>query len=325
MNPRIIKKYEEELFIFIEKRESFRPTVYPCSKGVPTIGVGYALAEESGGSFRVRCGIDEDLAKISKFLTGGDRNRLIILCKMLNARTVVQARVGDQFKDRFDLMITKEQGKQLFRICVPKYDAVLRQRLGLKLYKELQNSHEMIALFSLAYNAHSLIGKNLVAALREGNRAEVQYQILYESNKDRVIGIDGRRHIEAEEIGRYDGNVPTAEELQAEAEVIRIHSTHISSYDNEMDGKRQARTAKRASGTKSAGHHRRKQQKPGAVTNQKEVRERIDQVKARSRNHGNTLLERMLDLFGGHDKVTYRDWSDHPAGLDEQYYHKRWS
>lgn len=194
MNPRILRDYESELYDFVEKIERAKAEVYPCSKGVPTIGVGYALAEQSGGTFRIRVGIDEDLAKIGKALTTADRKRLITLCNMLNNGTIKQSYIGNTYKDPFDLTVTEEQAKQLFRLCIPKYDAVLREKLGLKLYKQLQNSHEMVALFSLAYNAPSLIGKNLVAGLREGNRAKVQ-----EGNK----GVKGNKGVRATHLTKY--------------------------------------------------------------------------------------------------------------------------
>ena len=194
-----------------------------------------------------------------------------------------------------------------------------------RLYKKLHNSMEMVSLFSLAYNAPRLIGNHLVGALREGNRAKVQYKILYGSNKNRDVVLDSRREREARQFGQYDAETPTAEELKAEEEVKVAHSADIALYDSQMDGKRKRKSAKRASGTKTALNTHTKRHKAGAVPNQNEVRKRTDEVKAHSRNQGHTILERMMDLFGGHDRVTYQDWSNHPAGFDDRHYHKRWS
>lgn len=326
MNPRFLKEYGEELFRFIVNEESIKGEVYACSQNVPTIGVGYALAERStGGAFTPRAGLENDLGKIGEALTTGDKARLLRLCEMLNNGTIRQAITGMRFKDSFDLRITDEQARQLFLLCVPTYDKVLRQKLGIKLYRELQNSREMVTLFSLAYNAPSLIGKGLVTALREGNRAKVQYEILYNSNKNRDTVLDSRRRREAKEFGRYDSDIPSAEELKAEKEIGTAHATQMAAYSGEMESKRKRRSAKKASGTRTALNKNRKRQQSGSLTNQREVRRRIDDVKADRSTRGHTIFERIMDTFGGHDKVTYREWNDEPLNVDERSYHSRWS
>ena len=325
MNPRTVKNFDAELFVFIKKEEGCKPTVYPCSEGVPTIGVGYALAEKGGGGFSVRGGLDADLAAIDKVFTEEDKKRLNKLCTMLNDGTIKQAKVGNEYIDRFDLTITDEQAKKLFRTCMPQYDAVLRRKLGINLYRQLQNSKEMIALFSLAYNAPSLIGKNLVAALKEGNRAKVRYEILYNSNKDRSLVLDNRRKDEAPEFGRYDGDAPTVAELQAENEVNALHGVQLAAYDSDIAGKRNRKSAKRASGPRTAHNNRKKQPSPGTVPNQQEVRKRIDQVKAHLHNDGLMLLDRLKYFFEEGEKAFDRNWNHHPAGFDDRHYHKRWS
>jgi len=325
VNPRLAKNYEDELYRFVKGKEGFEPKVYACSQHVPTIGIGYALAEKYAGGFKPRSGLDNDLAKIGKSLTRGDKDRLTKVCEMLNNGSIKEAIIASKFKEPFDLTITKEQGMQLFVLCLPKYDAVIRQKLGLKLYRELQNSREMVTLFSLAFNAPTLIGKNLVNALRKGNRAKVQYEILFGSNKNRDIVLDDRRKEEAREFGRYDGDAPTAEELRAEEEVKKVHAVQIAAYDAEMSAKRKGKSAKRASGPKTAANNHRRRQQPGTVPNQKEVKRRIDEVKAHQRNQRQSIFERVLDLFGSHDKMTHRDWNTHPADFDARHCHKRWS
>jgi hypothetical protein len=148
MNPRHLDDYQSVLYQFMDKEESLVKNVYACSQHVPTIGIGYALADKSTTGFKPRVGLDEDLAKIGKSLTTSDRVWLNKICEMLNNGTIKQAIIGDTFKEPFDLTITNEQGNKLFLICVPKYDAVLRQRLGIKLYRDLQNTMEMVTLFS---------------------------------------------------------------------------------------------------------------------------------------------------------------------------------
>jgi GH24 family phage-related lysozyme (muramidase) len=50
MNPRLLKDYQTNLYEFLVQEESLKLKVYACSQHIPTIGVGYALAEKIGGS-----------------------------------------------------------------------------------------------------------------------------------------------------------------------------------------------------------------------------------------------------------------------------------
>lgn len=44
--------FNETVYQFLPKQEGFAPRIYSDSKGIPTLGVGYALAvKTSGGSF----------------------------------------------------------------------------------------------------------------------------------------------------------------------------------------------------------------------------------------------------------------------------------
>jgi GH24 family phage-related lysozyme (muramidase) len=325
MNPRLLKDYQGCLFDFVVQEESLKLKVYACSQHIPTIGIGYALAEKSGGCFRPRSGLDGDLAKIGATLTKRDNYRLSKICDMLNDGSIKQAINGSNFRESFDLAITEEQAKRLFLLCVPRYDAVIRQKLGLKLYTELQNSKEMVALFSLTYNAPCLIGKNLVNALREGNRARIRYEILYNSNKNRDVILDGRRKREAKQIGRYDSDTPNPAELKAEEETQRAQSAQIAAYDHDMAAKIKCKSTKRARGPRTVASYHRKRPQPGTAPNQKEVRTRIDGAKAHPVYQGRSVLERIIDLFGGDDKVIHRDWNNHPAQHDDRHYHRRWS
>lgn len=325
MHPRKIQEYENELYEFIKKEERFQPEVYVCSQHVPTIGVGYALLEKAGSTYHVRAGLDEDLAQIGTTLTVADKRRLEILCEMLNEGTIQFAVKGSSLNDPFDLRIDDAQAKQLFLLCVLRYDAVIRQKLGIKLYKDLQNTREMVSLFSLVYNAPSLLGKNIVSALREGNRAKVRYEILYHSNKNLDLGLDNRRQVEARCFGRYDGEIPTVEELKAEEEILNLRKAEIAVHDNAMSAKRTVKSAKRARKPGIASNKRTKPNQPGTVPNQKEVRRQTHEVKAHTHNQGHSILERIMDQVVNHEKLTSRDWDTPPAGLDEECYYKRWA
>jgi GH24 family phage-related lysozyme (muramidase) len=325
VNSRYIENYNDELFVFMSREEGCVLHVYPCSVGVPTIGIGYALAEKNGGSFKIRSGLEDDLLTIDKFLTEDDKARLIKICSKLNDGTIKKIITGKNYNDKFDLTITTGQVKQLFNMCVTQYNQIIKQKLGLKLYKQLQNSREMVVIFSLTYNGPGLIGKNFITGIKEGNRAKVTHQISVKSNSRRDVAVDNRRQRETNYFGRYDGAIPTKEELRKEDEVAVTCGGETVAYYKEINAKRNPKSVKRASGPRAAHNNRKKQLASGAVPNQQEIRRRIDQVKAHLCNDGLLLLDRLKVFFEESEKVIERDWNHHLAGFDDKHYHKRWS
>jgi hypothetical protein len=59
MKPRHLDNYQAILYEFIQNEEALVKNVYACSQHVPTIGLGYALAEKSTGGFKPRAGLDD--------------------------------------------------------------------------------------------------------------------------------------------------------------------------------------------------------------------------------------------------------------------------
>lgn len=69
--------FNEAVYQFLRTREGFVPRIYSDSKGIPTLGVGYALAiKGNSGIFARRSTLPSDLALIGVTLTAADDQRL---------------------------------------------------------------------------------------------------------------------------------------------------------------------------------------------------------------------------------------------------------
>ncbi|MCE3047822.1 hypothetical protein, partial [Helicobacter kayseriensis] len=111
----------------------------------------------------------------------------------------------------FPFMITKEEAKKVLQKLIPEYSRILENRMrDFKLQKQqiqaLKGSYEWIALLSLSYtNPSSLIGPKLCSALRNNDRFRAWFEIRYQSNKDKDIGLAKRRFAESNCFGLFDG------------------------------------------------------------------------------------------------------------------------
>ncbi|WP_439605021.1 hypothetical protein, partial [Shinella sp.] len=100
----------------------------------------------------------------------------------------------------------------------------------------IPNSTERAVLFSMAYNAPSLLGPKLKAAILAGDRAEAWYEIRYNSNGSGHAGIANRRYVEAEQFKLFasEGTATTAEALDA-GRMYAAHREKILSYEGRFD------------------------------------------------------------------------------------------
>lgn len=114
----------------------------------------------------------------------------------------------------------------------------------------IPNSTERAVLFSMAYNAPSLLGPKLKAAILAGDRAEAWYEIRYNSNGSGHAGIANRRYVEAEQFKLFasEGTATTAEALDA-GRMYAAHREKILSYEGRFD----ADTAGRIKGFSGIG------------------------------------------------------------------------
>ena len=228
-----LTKFEDSIYKKIKEHENFEPKIYADHKGIPTLGVGYAILIEEEKkntgkkSYRFKKNLDADLGVkgIEKKLTKEDYE---ILNKVKDYLNWGQVREAEDLieEDKFSISLTPAEGYKLFQTSLNRaLGAVKRQftkhltpHVGKakapaeaeKLYNELENTREMVTLASLAFNAQTLIGPNLTKALYNGDRAAAWYEIRYGSNaKDkksqkRSFGLQNRRDKESENFGLYD-------------------------------------------------------------------------------------------------------------------------
>ncbi|HEV7248501.1 MAG TPA: M10 family metallopeptidase C-terminal domain-containing protein [Shinella sp.] len=113
----------------------------------------------------------------------------------------------------------------------PRYEAVIDKWLS-----GIPNSTERAVLFSMAYNAPSLLGPKLKAAILDGDRAEAWYEIRYNSNGSGHAGIANRRYVEAEQFKLFarEGTATTTEALDAGL-MYTAHREKILSYESRFD------------------------------------------------------------------------------------------
>ena len=236
--PRPVEgNYDDVLFEFIVASEGDVPRVYSDHRGIPTLGLGYALLVDAPG-WPPRETLDADLAAIGIALTPADRSRITAVGQALSRKDVAAARnlvspwtPGEDSAARngFSFLITRDQSKSLFALLRPDYEAVLRQKLGADVCDELAGSREMVALFSLAYNSPGLIGPGLTAALRSGARETAWFEIRFRSNRERHHGLQNRRDHEAAFFGLTNATT-TLGERQAIARLLREQRGFIEDY-----------------------------------------------------------------------------------------------
>ncbi len=236
--PRPVQgSYDEALFDFIAESEGFVPRVYTDHRGIPTLGLGYALFVDAPG-WPDRDGLDADLAAIGATLTDADRRILDKLRRALVSGAPAEAKAlvppfsfGEDPGQRnaLSFLISREQGRRLFERIRPAYEQVLQRRLGDVLMQTLRGSRELMVLFSLCYNSPALIGPGLSAALREGRREMAWYEIRFGSNRERHKGLQNRRDKEAEVFGVLNAQ-PSAEERRALSALIAERRDRMTRY-----------------------------------------------------------------------------------------------
>lgn len=121
-------------------------------------------------------------------------------------------------------------GKALAAIS-PGYEAAIDRWIA-----RIPPSAERAVLFSMAWNAPSLLGPKLKEAVLSGDRAEAWYEIRYNSNGSGHDGIANRRYVEAEHFKLYaaDRAATKAEALDAGL-MYTAHRHKILAYEKAHD------------------------------------------------------------------------------------------
>ena len=254
LTPRVSSNFQQETFQFITNAEGFEPRVYGDLVGVPTIGYGYALAVNNGqGVWSLKSTLTADLGALSLALTATQTSTLNNIVSALNAGNTAQAQtmsnaLGDQVGTGDIRLITLTEARTLFNLELDRALQAVRGRFrsflgnatGDALFTSLQNSKEMVALASMAYNGPKLIGNKLATALRNDDRAEVWYEIRYNSNAGASTspGIANRRYKESDQFGLYENAAFSETEAKSIYRMFTRHKEVILGTDGEPGGVR---------------------------------------------------------------------------------------
>lgn len=229
--------FDDVLFDFIAGSDGFVPRIYSDQRGIPTIGLGYAMLDNTPG-WPPRDSLERDLAGIGIKLSPADRYRLTAVGEALSCHDLAQARnlvagwtAGEEpgSKNSFSFAITRDQAQALFELIRPDYEDCLRRRLGHDLSDALENSRELVALSSLAYNNPALVGPSLSAALHSGAREKAWFEILFGSNRARHRGLQKRRNHEAKMFGLTNAQ-PSEAECAAIVDFLREKRVTMRRY-----------------------------------------------------------------------------------------------
>ncbi|MGE3612535.1 MAG: hypothetical protein AB7G20_03490 [Sulfurimonas sp.] len=205
--------YENDLAEFIKNNEGFESKVYLDSKGIATIGIGYAFNKDIGT-------IVSNFTNAGILLTEAQKTELEELIKDLGVTS--QDKVDAFNASTNAITLSETDGKNLFIAIKGQYEKTVKDKLGTALYNSMANTKELIALVDLAYNSPSLIGPNLINAIQTGNRAAAWYEIRYNSNKERSYGLQNRRARESDMFGLYSGGANTPSNDNEAKQVIRF-------------------------------------------------------------------------------------------------------
>jgi Ca2+-binding RTX toxin-like protein len=241
---------------FIKQAESVRTNPYVDHVGVPTIGVGFNLKDSAIRALvfnalgwvknDVRLGtnadkaannvfIDQLTAAVNKTYAGNDTASLQnAVIGILNARS--NALSGYSFINT-SMVLAEEQMPPIFLLAVPEYHRRVRVALGLSATAWPDESREMVALTSMAYQGTlRRIQAQVKEAIANNDRAEVWYLIRYRAQVTGP-GDFGRHFAEAQTFGLYDGGntgavAPSLDESRKIYQMLTRHRGDILTYEN---------------------------------------------------------------------------------------------
>jgi GH24 family phage-related lysozyme (muramidase) len=241
LTGRALGDFDTATFDFICRHEGYERQPYLDIRAIPTIGVGYALLVKEQERFILRPTLARDFAGIH-VLSREETELLDIIAHHLTSGDEGTARASYESRPpgTLDFTLSKDplrHGRRLYDAVAP---VLVNAAIPADIRDALAGSHELSALSSLAYNAPSLIGKNLKAAIRGGNRPAAWFEILYRSNRARdgvrPLGLHNRRVDEAKLFGLYAGGDTPASPAEAEAVTafLNDHRDEMLTYLSEV-------------------------------------------------------------------------------------------
>ena len=243
-----MSSFSDRVYESLYITEGFVPTIYKDSKGIPTIGVGYALLIENGGKYQLRENIDYFYEKMGYSPEQQEAVKSALLAAQ-NALNGVPGAVNP-FKSSYALLYgnnhtaalnaeiakygsvgTKQQFKTNYwdtdGSIFQKYFTGVKGFIGDSNWSKLTED-EQVALYSIYYNGAA--GPKIKAAINlltengtksTSNKNELTdkqyigylnflYEIVYNSNKNNTEADQNRRFFEAREaIGKPLTSLPS--------------------------------------------------------------------------------------------------------------------
>ena len=233
-----ISNTREKLKDFLLKVEGNRSHIYADSKGIPTIGIGYAFNKDISK-------IIEDLKNAGYTVSAQEKKNLVKLLDAKNnefAKTSdpkqrkkqVQAHIDDYYNASDNIVLDTTQIKNLLDTILPGYETPVKTFINGTNITE--NSDEYIALVSLNYNGVFAGSDSLKFAIKNNNRAEAWYEIRYNTNygTSRGRGIANRRVKESNMFHLYPSSNTTEDDYKQIFNMYTKHKNKIISEENEF-------------------------------------------------------------------------------------------
>jgi len=224
--PHKLEDFEQALFEEIALREGFRSHIYLDSVGIPTIGYGHAFFT-SRGDLNIQA--IRDVQASGMKVSYHDYRILRKIEHELHHHPRHISRIRHMAKE-IRLTVNHSEAKTLFLHAMAHKMDDLKEKIGSKLYHDLADSKELLALADLTYNGGAgILYPSLLKALHEGNREEVWYKIRYTTNggHSRSKGIANRRVAESNIFGLTNPHVTQEDITRIEALMHRHHANIV--------------------------------------------------------------------------------------------------
>ncbi|MCF3640518.1 M10 family metallopeptidase C-terminal domain-containing protein [Rhizobium sp. TRM95111] len=232
------KRYDAFAFDLLVGLEGSTKRAYldAASDPAPTIGIGFNLRYNLEPVLRAIVGDAHWDATLEERLQSViDRSYASGETSLLNSRLDAVMRAWRSDEDAtvpasFTFSSDDEIAAALDAIA-PAYDAMIDRWIA-----AIPESRERAVLFSMTYNAPSLLGPKLKAAVLSGDRAEAWYEIRFNSNGSAIPGIANRRYVEAEHFRLFrDEDTATRKEALDAGRMYADHRGHILWYEATYD------------------------------------------------------------------------------------------
>ena len=209
---------------FLIAYENNSTEIYCDHKGLATIGIGYCLSKNNWKKDFENSDINRTEAQIARI------EKLLKDLPTKKTKKEKDALVEEYNQDENATTLTDTEIDKLFQIILKEKKEVVKDKLGKDIYEKLDNSDEMVALTSFAFQNKTLIGDNLISAIKNNDRIGAFYEIEYASNKERLFGVHTRRNAEAKYFGIFkdDNNITQEEAIKA----IKFFASKKDDIDN---------------------------------------------------------------------------------------------